>query len=116
MRELVKALKATADESRIRILNMLRRRSLCVCEIAEVMGLAPSTVSRHLKQLEECGLLQRAKDGLWVEYRLSEPLPGSLQERLLELLRCELSDRDVLASDEARALAADRHVICGRQD
>ena len=116
MKELVRVLKATSDESRIRILNMLRTRPLCVCEIAEVMGLAQSTVSRHLKQLEECGLLHRAKDGLWVEYRLATPLEDSIQGRTLALLQAELSHRPVRASDDSRALTVDRREICGQAD
>jgi ArsR family transcriptional regulator len=116
MKELVKVLKAASDESRIRILNMLRMRPLCVCEIAEVMGLAQSTVSRHLKQLEECGLLQRAKDGLWVEYRLATPPGDSVQGGVLALLQAELGRKPSLASDESRALAVDRREICGQTD
>ena len=116
MRELVASLKAVADESRLRILNMLLKRRLCVCEIAEVLGLAQSTVSRHLKQLEECGLLEKSKDGLWVEYRLSASPDGSLQRRLLALVRTELAGSAAVAADETRAGVVDRKVICGQQD
>lgn len=116
MRDAVRVLKAAADESRLRILHMLQRRPLCVCEIAHVLGLAQSTVSRHLKQLEECGLLQRTKDGLWVEYRVPDPASGSLQRALLELLRSELAGKGAMGEDEARARVVDRREICGRPE
>ena len=87
MRDLLRALKATADESRLRILGILQVRPLCVCEIASVLGLAQSTVSRHLKLLEESGLLERTRNGLWVEYRLlradGSSYPGELSAALV---------------------------------
>ena len=73
MRTVSRCLKAAADQSRLRILGMLKRKTLCVCEIAEVLGLAQSTVSRHLRVLEDCGLVDRRKEGLWVEYSLASP-------------------------------------------
>ena len=114
MRELLKTLKAAGDESRLRILNMLRRRSLCVCEIAEVLGLAQSTVSRHLKILEDCGLLERTKDGLWVEYRLAPAQEGSLPHCLFALIEQEVSVTDTARADEDKARRVDRYTICGK--
>ena len=113
MRELLKALKAAGDESRLRILNMLRQRPLCVCEIAAVLGLAQSTVSRHLKILEECGLLKRAKDGLWVEYALMPAPKDSVQQRLLSLVEDALCGSEVTRTDVESARTVDRNVICG---
>ncbi|MEZ4647869.1 MAG: metalloregulator ArsR/SmtB family transcription factor [Candidatus Eisenbacteria bacterium] len=63
--------KAIADESRLRILNALRGGELCVCQIVELLGLAPSTTSKHLNQLRRAGLLQARKKGTWVWYRLA---------------------------------------------
>lgn len=111
MRELLKALKAAGDESRLRILNMLRLRPLCVCEIADVLGLAQSTVSRHLKLLEESGLLHRTKDGLWVEYTLAEVPETSPQHRLLRLIRDTLAETDKTRADEEKARRVDRRVL-----
>ena len=115
VRDLLKALKAAGDESRLRILNMLRRRPLCVCEIAAVLGLAQSTVSRHLKLLEECGLLVRSKDGLWVEYRLASAPEGSVPQRLLAVVAESTAESDVAQEDAKKVLTVDRRVICGEK-
>lgn len=115
MRELLKVLRAAGDESRLRILNILRLRALCVCEIAEVLGLAQSTVSRHLKALEESGLLARAKDGLWVEYRLARAAENSLQGRILALVRDALPRQETVQADETRTRHVDRHVLCAKK-
>lgn len=115
VRDLIKALKATADESRFRILRILRLRPLCVCEIADVLDLAQSTVSRHLKILEESALLERSKDGLWVEYRLAAPRKDAYQGKILSLLQDPAMDGDaVLREDIRRARSVDRHVLCAR--
>ena len=114
MRELLRALKAAGDESRLRILNMLRLRPLCVCEIADVLGLAQSTVSRHLKMLEDAGLLERSKDGQWVEYRLTAAPPGSTAHGLISLVEQEMVASDAFRADEAKARSADRREICSR--
>jgi DNA-binding transcriptional ArsR family regulator len=51
---------------------MLRGGELCVCQLTEVLGLAPSTVSLHLKELKRSGLISERKDGRWVYLALSE--------------------------------------------
>ena len=68
MRDFMAIVKALADENRVRALMALRERELCVCEIIELLGLAPSTVSKHLSILYQAGLLESRKDGRWVYY------------------------------------------------
>lgn len=114
MRIVTRCLKAAADESRLRILGMLKGKTLCVCEIAEVLGLAQSTVSRHLKVLEDCGLVDRRKDGLWVEYSLSSPPEDSVPAKVLRLVQELLEDVPVVQRDLRRATEVDRAVICER--
>lgn len=72
MKTFIKVMKALSDPSRVIIVKMLQRRSLCVCEIREALQLAQPTVSKHLKQLEEAGLVISQKEGLWVNYRLTD--------------------------------------------
>jgi len=114
MKNVVKSFKAIADESRLRILGMLKGKTLCVCEIAEVLGLAQSTVSRHLKILEESGLVHREKDGLWVAYSLPSTPSGSLQEKVLDLVREVLDEDPLVSRDRLNAEQVDREVICRR--
>ena len=71
MRSLIKIFKALSDQNRIRILKMLQIRSLCVCEITEVLNLATSTVSKHLSILRDADLIFDEKDGKWVNYHLN---------------------------------------------
>ncbi len=60
--------KALADENRARIMMFLQDRELCVCQIMKMLGLAPSTVSKHLDILYRAGLVLARKEGRWVYY------------------------------------------------
>ncbi len=71
LKKLGQQLKAVADPTRIKILAMLSRRSLCVCEITFALGLAQPTVSRHLRQLENTGFVSSQREGSWIIYRLA---------------------------------------------
>ena len=72
MQILINQLKALGDPNRFRIVMMLRERSLCVCELLEVLDIAGGTLSSHLKVLRNAGLITQEKDGRWVEYHLKE--------------------------------------------
>ena len=114
MKDVVKTFKAIADESRLRILGMLKGKSLCVCEIAEVLGLAQSTVSRHLKILEESGLTHREKNGLWVTYSLPLTPSDALSAKVLDLVLDVLDGDPLVSQDRHNAGHVDREVICQR--
>ncbi len=72
MKEFVKVMKALSDPNRVKIVKMLQSRVMCVCEIKTALGVAQPTASKHLKILEEAGLITHYKDGLWVNYVLSD--------------------------------------------
>ena len=72
MRDLMTVIKALADENRVRILWAVQGRELCVCQIVEMLGLAPSTVSKHLSILHQARLLDSRKDGRWMFYRAAD--------------------------------------------
>ena len=81
--EYINIFKALGDENRLRILLMLKQRPLCVCEIHEVLNIALSTLSAHLKLMKNAGLITDKKDGRWVVYSLSEnPSVGELLDTL----------------------------------
>ncbi len=67
----VAAARALGHPARLRTAAMLRSGELCVCQITEVLGLAPSTVSAHLKDLKQAGLITERKDGKWVYFALT---------------------------------------------
>ena len=65
MKEVLAITNALADESRLRALMALTRGRLCVCQIADLLQLAPSTVSKHLSILRQGGLVESQKKGRW---------------------------------------------------
>ena len=72
--ELVKVLKALGDENRVRILNLLRKRNMCVCELETVLNITQSNVSRHLLKLKEADIIDFEKQGLYVFYKINDPI------------------------------------------
>jgi ArsR family transcriptional regulator len=72
MKEFIKVTKALSDPTRVKILKMLQKRVLCVCEIQSALDRAQSTISKHLKILEDAGLIVYQKDGLWVNYEMAD--------------------------------------------
>ncbi|MDD5475074.1 MAG: metalloregulator ArsR/SmtB family transcription factor [Syntrophales bacterium] len=114
MRDFIKVMKALSDPNRVRIIKLLQNRVLCVCEIQELLGIAQSTVSKHLKLLEEVRLIDFSKDGLWVNYRLSDGSDNPYAAALLENLRGWLDDDPELERFMARLPQVDREAICRR--
>jgi len=70
MRELTKLLQALSDESRLRVLNLIRARECCVCEVMQVMGISQSKASRILSALYDVGLLNLRREGRWAYYSI----------------------------------------------
>jgi ArsR family transcriptional regulator, arsenate/arsenite/antimonite-responsive transcriptional repressor len=71
MRELLAITRALDNEHRLRILMSVRAGEVCLCHLAEVLRLAPSTVSRHVELLRQAGLVEVRKEGRWHHYRLA---------------------------------------------
>jgi DNA-binding transcriptional ArsR family regulator len=71
LHDVLQVAKALADESRLRVLVALGGGELCLCQVVDLLGLAPSTVSRHVKELQRCGLVERRKEGRWHYFRLA---------------------------------------------
>ena len=95
------------------MVKLLQHRMLCVCEIQAALGLAQSTASKHLKVLEEAGLIAYSKEGLWVNYRLSDGTASPYAANLLGNLRHWLeADAEVMAL-AARLPEIRRENICG---
>ena len=102
MSDAVQLFKALGDETRLRILNMLCRRDLCVCQIVDVLGIGQSKASRHLAHLRHAGLVTDRREGLWMYYSLREP-SVELQRQVIEWLR--------RAEDEVPMGAADLEAL-----
>jgi ArsR family transcriptional regulator len=114
MEDKVKFFKTLSDSNRLRILKMLQTKPLCVCEITNVLGLATSTVSQHLKILKESGFILEEKDGKWVNYLLNPRPSDSRISTLLMSLDFWIADQSVIIDDKKRVLESDRNIICSK--
>lgn len=92
MKEFVRLMKALSDPNRVKIISMLVVRELCVCELTALLGVAQPTVSKHLRLLEDAGLVSFRKEGNWIIYRLNEVCPE--QGRIMLGLVAEWLDKD----------------------
>jgi ArsR family transcriptional regulator, arsenate/arsenite/antimonite-responsive transcriptional repressor len=117
MRPVLNLTKAFADESRLRLLLALKGGELCVCQLTELLGLAPSTVSKHLSILAQAGLVCSRKEGRWIYYSLIRE-PGSLTGDAIEWLEKGLArDHRILHDRRAlkQILKEDPSELCKRQ-
>jgi ArsR family transcriptional regulator len=106
-------MKALSDPNRVKMIKLLQRRVLCVCEIKEALGLAQSTASKHLKILEEAGLITFFKEGLWVNYRLADGAKSPYVANMLGNLRHWLEDDPEVVALTTRLPGIRRDLICG---
>jgi ArsR family transcriptional regulator, arsenate/arsenite/antimonite-responsive transcriptional repressor len=119
MRDLMAVIKALADENRVRILMALGPKELCVCQVVELLGLAPSTVSKHIAILKHAGLVDSRKDGRWMFYRLAEDNAPAEAKEMTELVSRLLADDPQEREDTKRLkqiIKMDRDELCRRQN
>ncbi|HYG23926.1 MAG TPA: metalloregulator ArsR/SmtB family transcription factor [Verrucomicrobiae bacterium] len=110
--------RALADEHRVRTLLALRRGELCVCQITELFGLAPSTISKHLSILFQAGLVQSRKEGRWIFYQLSGKAAGIEVREALDWVSKSLGRSPDVLADEKKLksiLKEDPAALCQRQ-
>jgi len=115
MKEFLKVMKAASDATRVKIIKMLGRRVMCVCEIQTALGTAQSTASKHLKILEDAGLVVSKKEGLWVNYHLAEGLQSPFAANLLGNLRHWLDADPEISSLMERIHHIDRCEILAKK-
>ena len=98
VRELLAITKALADENRMRSIGLLRHQELCLCQIVEVLGLASSSVSRHMSILHQARLIESRKEGRWAYFRLAnDDAPQPVHEVLKIILASLSSDKQAKA-------------------
>ena len=102
MRDLVKAMKALSDETRLRILNILLERECCVCEVMQALDISQSRASRNLGILEDAGFLKTQRDGTWIVYSVDWQTANRYAASLAKLLRDSPVSNEVLAEDKER--------------
>mgnify|MGYP001018359823 CR=1 FL=1 len=107
VRDFLDITKALSDESRVRALMALAAGELCVCQLIELLGLAPSTVSKHMAILHQARLVDTRKDGRWIYYRLADQ-PAPCAARVLAVVA------ECLAAD-GRVREDAKHLKCVRK-
>jgi len=117
MDECLKILKALSDQNRLRIVAALMNyEELCACQITELLHVTGATVSRHLGQLVNAGILKNRKDGRWIYYRLHTS--NTIILPVIEWIKNKLADDNILTDDRAaieKILADDKEDLCRRQ-
>jgi ArsR family transcriptional regulator len=108
MRDLVKAMKALSDETRLRILNLLLERECCVCEVMQALDISQTRASRNLSALYDAGFLKLRKDGLWSLYSIDNEEMKPHFADLVEAVRKGLEGNEVMALDRKRLKKAKR--------
>jgi DNA-binding transcriptional ArsR family regulator len=120
LRQYEAVMKAVADPTRVRILKMLEGGELCVCQIIAVLGLSPSTVSKHLSLLKAARLVNDRKEKKWVHYSLDREGGDEYAGGILRELATWLEGDPVIAGDRCRLAEARKGVgppaACAAED
>ena len=114
MKEYLKVMKALSDGNRTKIVKMLAQKEMCVCEMKTALQMAQPSVSKHLKILEEAGLVESRKEGMWVNYSLPVNPETSYAQHMLGVLRDWINDDKEIINVVQEANIVDRCEITGR--
>lgn len=102
MQDVIKAMRALSDETRLRILNVLLERECCVCEVMQVLDISQSRASRNLGILQDAGFLKSRRSGAWMYYSVDWEAINRYAISLAELLKDFLAGNEVLARDREK--------------
>ena len=115
--EFTNVMKALSDSNRVRALAVLQDGELCVCQLIELLRLAPSTVSKHMSILKQAKLVCSRKAGRWIYYRLADTDNASVRN-ILTLTFASLSDSSELIEDKQRLehiIKSNLYDLCRKQ-
>ena len=90
-RKLAGSFKVLSVEARIRIVRVLKRRTLCVTELTSQLGITQAATSQHLRVLKDAGIVKFQKRGFHVYYHLNKQIMSRLQRMVNDLLRMKNS-------------------------
>ncbi len=110
-------IKALSDSNRVRALLALKPGELCVCQLIELLELAPSTVSKHMSILKQAKLVQSRKAGRWIYYSIANDGSETVQN-LLELTLAGVADATEVVNDRQRLETikeCDLYELCKKQ-
>jgi ArsR family transcriptional regulator len=112
MKYFLKVMKALSDPNRVKIIKLLQQKMMCVCELRGALKIAQPTVSKHLKILEEAGLVEYAKDGLWVNYFLADGSASPYAASVLGNLKHWLEEDPEIADLVKKVPLLNREELC----
>jgi ArsR family transcriptional regulator, arsenate/arsenite/antimonite-responsive transcriptional repressor len=99
--ELAQVFQALGDRTRLRLLNLMGGREICVCYLVEVLGEPQPKISRHLAYLRRAGLVAARREGKWMHYRLATPEHAGSDGIVRQTLRA-LEQEKAMMADRAR--------------
>ena len=114
MRDFIRVMKALSDPNRVKIIKMLQHKTMCVCEMQSALQVSQPAVSKHLKLLEDAGLVGFRKDGLWVNYHLADGRGSPYAANILGNLKHWLEDDQQITALLERLPTIRREDICKR--
>ena len=96
---------ALADLTRLRLLNLMVGREVCVCYLVEILGQSQPKISRHLASLRKAGIVTARREGKWMHYRIAMPQHIGAAQVLKQTLAW-LSEEKPMQADRARLTKA----------
>ncbi|MBD2144652.1 metalloregulator ArsR/SmtB family transcription factor [Sphaerospermopsis sp. FACHB-1194] len=78
---------ALSEPIRIKVIELLRQRELCVCDLCDILDISQSKLSFHLKNLKEANLVNARQEGRWIYYSLNLPQFQVLEQYLADIHR-----------------------------
>ena len=108
MQDLIKALKALSDETRLRMLNILLKKECCVCEVTQALDISQSRASRNLGILQEAGFLKTRRDRSWIVYSVDWETANEHAISLTKLIKESHVSSETLRQDKERLKRAKR--------
>jgi ArsR family transcriptional regulator len=99
--DLVSLFAALADPTRLRLLNLMRGREVCVCYFVEILQQSQPKISRHLAYLRRAGIVKARRDGKWMHYSIVRP-EDAAGASILDTLLASLEDDAVMQADLGR--------------
>ena len=112
MKDVSRLLDALTDPTRLRLLRLLRRQELCVCELMDALRMPQYKISRHLRTLRAVGLVEARRDGRWMHYRLGRR--GAQARLMQDLLQVLCSYVDATSVGKQDDLGLHRRLATGK--
>jgi len=103
--DLARFFQALGDPTRLRLLNLMGDREICVCYFSEILNSPQPKISRHLAYLRSAGIVAARREGKWMHYRIIKPPHAGAAEVLKQTLEA-LQKEKAMQADSARLFKA----------